>query len=76
MEILDEKWLERLLMYTMQEDIAVTGSRLMDKYELLWEAGYIIRIGTDFPLNAYPLSDSWLSIFTFAFLIFKTLEDN
>ena len=47
MEILDEKWLERLLMYTMQQDIAVTGSRLMDKYELLWEAGYIIGIGTD-----------------------------
>lgn len=30
MEILDSRWLNRLLMYTMQDDIAVTGSRIID----------------------------------------------
>lgn len=47
MEILDSRWLNRLLMYTMQDDIAVTGSRIIDPGKFIQEAGYIIGIGAD-----------------------------
>lgn len=47
MEILDPKWLNRLVMYTMQKDIAVTGSRIADQFGMLKEAGYIIGLGED-----------------------------
>ena len=53
MEILDPRWLNRLLMYTMQDDIAVTGSRIIDPGKFVQEAGYIIGIGTDG--IAYPV---------------------
>lgn len=47
MEIMDEKWLKRLVQYEMQEDIGLTASRLTDKYGMVNEAGYIIGLGDD-----------------------------
>lgn len=47
MEIMDERWLSRLVQYEMQDGIALVGSRLTDKYGMVNEAGYIIGLGED-----------------------------
>lgn len=47
MEITDVRWLNRLVMYCMQEDIAAVGGRWIDSCGMLEEAGYLLGIGTD-----------------------------
>ncbi len=47
MEITDVRWLDRLVMYCMQDDIAAVGGRWIDSCGMLEEAGYLIGIGAD-----------------------------
>lgn len=46
-EIMDERWLSRLLSYAMQPGIGAAASRLTDSYGMVEEAGYIIGLGED-----------------------------
>lgn len=54
MEITDERWLSRLVQYELQNDIGFTASRLVDRYGMVNEAGYVIGLGEDkiaFPIE-------------------------
>ncbi len=46
-EIMDERWLSRLLQYANQAEIGAAVSRLTDQYGMVEEAGYIIGLGED-----------------------------
>ncbi len=46
-EIMDERWLSRLLQYASQPGVGAAASRLIDRYGMVEEAGYIIGLGED-----------------------------